>query len=164
MKTHTSQCHWSTQLKAGQGKEAGNTSLLGWGEQTCTRTRYLEEASGNDCSRSRIHAIWMLYSGYVCDSHMRITCNLKVEVNLISSQSMIISLMLQDPVYWRMDVLIAFYSGSFFLGVDHHVIPGNVFVACTCLSFNSPALHVIIHDLTSHGSYRIQDATTQWSE
>jgi hypothetical protein len=157
MKTHTSQCHWSAQLKAGQGKEAGNTSLIGWGEQTCTITWYLEEASGNDCSRSRIHAIWMLYSGYVCDSHMRITCNLKVEVNLISSQSVIISLMLQD-------VLIAFNSGSFFLGVDHQLIPGNVFVACTCLSFNSPALHVIIHDLTSHGSYRIQHATTQWSE
>ncbi len=54
----------------------------------CTRTWYLEKSFCNDYSRSKIDAIWVLDLGYVCNTHMKITCTLKDQVNLVSNQSM----------------------------------------------------------------------------
>jgi hypothetical protein len=54
----------------------------------CTRICYLEKTFCNDCSRSKIEGILVLDLGYVCNIHMNITCTLKVQVNMLSNQSM----------------------------------------------------------------------------
>ncbi len=115
----------------------------------------------NHCSRSKIDAIWVSDLGYVCNTHMNITCTLKVQVNMVSNQSMpSISFMLQDPIYWRIEVLKTFHLElNFYFQVDHYVIPRNVFCYLQVSFFNSFAF-LVIHNLISHGNYRIHDATT----
>lgn len=121
----------------------------------CTRTWYLEKAFCNDCSRSKIDAIWVLDLGYVCNTHMNRTCTLNVQVNMVSNQSMTsISFMLQDRSLFK-----AFHLGlNFYLQVDHYVIPRNVFLylQVSFLQFLCFSCH---HNLISNGNYKIHDAT-----